>query len=118
VSTKNPGPTAIAMKELILLLHKAPRTKYELKELVGVCNTTVSRWMNMLHREGLVYVESWERTGARGSWTARWMWGYLHQDALKPKALSSSEYNRRYRINLVKRARTTTENGVTRHVAD
>ena len=118
MSTKNPGPTAIAMKELILLLHKSPRTKYELQDLVGVCNTTVSRWMNMLHRESLVYIYSWERTGSRGCWTAKWRWGYMRQDALKPKALSSAEYNKRYRANAAAKARITKEEGVIRHVAD
>jgi len=118
VSTKNPGPTAIAMKELMLLLHKSARTKYELKDLVGVSNTTISRWINMLHRAQLVYIYSWERIGGRGNWTARWEYGYQRLDALKPKALTSSEYNKRARAKAANAARTIKSEGIIYHVAD
>lgn len=113
-----PGPTAIAMKELMLVLHTAPRTKYELKDLTGVCNTTISRWMGMLHRAQLIYIVSWERTGQRGAWAARWQYGYQKTDAVRPKALSSSEYNKRARAKAANAARTTKTEGVIRHVAD
>lgn len=42
----------------------------------------------------------------------------MRQDALKPKALSSAEYNKRYRANAAAKARITKEEGVIRHVAD
>lgn len=115
---KNPGSHATAMKELILALHKGPVSKYTLQDLTGLGNTTVSRWMQMLHRSELVYIADWSRVGTRGNWTAMWAFGYQRADKPKPKALTNAEYLKRYRLRKAHEARTTRNEGVIRHVAD
>lgn len=116
---KTPGSNAIAMKELILVLHKGPVSKYQMQELTGLGNTTVSRWIQMLHRAELAYVADWKRVGTRGNWTALWAFGYQRADAIKPKALTNAEYLKRYRARKAHESRTTTtKEGVIRHVAD
>lgn len=115
---KNPGLNATAMKELLLALHGRPVSKYELQDITGLTNTTVSRWISMLHRAELVYISDWSRVGTRGNWTALWSFGYKTSDAPKPKPLTQSQYAKRWRLKIAAKARTTTTEGVIRHVAD
>jgi predicted DNA-binding WGR domain protein len=106
------------MKELILAVHQGPVSKYKLQELTGLGNTTVSRWMQMLHRSQLVYIAKWDRVGTRGNWTALWAFGYQRVDALKPKPLTNAEYLKRYRQRKAAEARTTQTKKGLKHVAD
>ena len=94
-------------------------TQPEIIEATGLCNSTVSRWLRVLHNwPNLVYIESWRRVGTRGNWSAVWSAGFYMPDALKPKALSNAQYNKRWRAKNAKEAQLSTPaKGVIRHVA-
>ena len=73
-------------------------TQPEICVATGLTNSTVSRWLRLLHiRPGLVYIAAWRRLGARGNYSAVWSAGFWETDALKPKPLTMSEYNKRWR---------------------
>ena len=88
-----------AFKVLMFAMSERPRSKTELHEITGLTNTTISRWMTVLAagKDRLVYVERWERKGERGCYTAMWRMGYGMPDAVKPKALTHSQYAKRWR---------------------
>ena len=88
-----------AFKALCSAMAVRPRSKTELHELTGLTNTTISRWMNVLSagKDRIVYVAEWKRFGDRGCYTAMWALGYGMPDAVKPKALTHSQYAKRWR---------------------
>lgn len=88
----------IALKYIAVALSEKPRTQPEIMALSGLVNSTVSRYLKILHQKpNLVYIAEWRRTGSRGNWSAVWAWGYKQFDAPKPKPLTSGEYNKRWR---------------------
>ena len=92
-----PSPSMIAFGELCLLLHDPrPRLQMELQELIGVTNATMTRMMRTLRTRRLIYVESWRRCGR--TWQPVWKWGHKQFDALKPRALTTAEHSRNYRL--------------------
>ena len=88
-----------AFKILMFAMAERSRSKTELHEITGLTNTTISRWMTVLSagKNRLVYVERWERKSERGCYTAMWRMGYGMPDAVKPKALTHSQYAKRWR---------------------
>lgn len=100
----------VAFKALLAAMAVRARSKTELHEITGLTNTTISRWMRVLStgKDRLVYVESWARKSERGCYTAMWRMGHGMPDAVKPKALNSSEYNKRRRKKLLHQATVTT----------
>ena len=104
-----------AFKVLMFAMSERARSKIELKELTGLTNTTISRWMAVLAagKDRLVYIERWERKGKRGCYTAMWRMGYGMPDAVKPKALTQSQYAKRWRTKIATRPSVTqTSTGV------
>jgi hypothetical protein len=110
--------TLISVKHLLRAIKDKPMTQPEIIEATGLCNSTVSRWLRVLHtRPNLVYIESWRRVGSRGNWSAVWSAGFYCQDALKPAPLTNAQYTKRWRTNNAKKARISTPSqGVIRHV--
>jgi len=111
--------TVIAVKILLRALYIQPLTKAELHEVTGMTNTTISRWIKVLHtKPGMVYISGYKRVGERGCWSALWSFGFGQIDALRPRALTMSEYNVRWRERKAREARIlATPIGVI-HVAD
>lgn len=88
----------IALKYIAVAISEKSRTQPEIMEVSGLANSTVSRYLRILHQKpNLVYIADWRRTGTRGNWSAVWAWGYKEYDAPKPKPLTSGEYNKRWR---------------------
>jgi transcription initiation factor TFIIIB Brf1 subunit/transcription initiation factor TFIIB len=88
----------IALKYLAVALSEKPRTQPEIMEVSGLANSTVSRYLRILHQKpNVVYIADWRRIGTRGNWSAVWAWGYKAYDVPKPKPLTSGEYNKRWR---------------------
>lgn len=103
----------LAMKDLLVQLHKRPLSKTQLREVTGLSNSTISRWMARLHtKPNLVYIESY-RKGRRGNPTAIWAAGYMMTDAVRPRALTPTEYSRTYRAK--KATRIVREDGKVIH---
>ena len=106
-----------AFKAMMAAMAVRARSKTELHEITGLTNTTISRWMQVLStgKDRIVYIESWQRKGTRGCWTAMWKMGHGMPDAVRPKALSSSQYNKRWRTKQLHKAAvkvTQTETGL------
>jgi hypothetical protein len=117
----NTTVTLIALKTLLVQLDKKPRTQPEIMEVTGLCNSTVSRWLRILHNvPKIVYISGWKRTGTRGNYSAVWAAGYGMADTPKPKPLTNAEYLRNYRKKYGRAARISTEleSGIIRHSAD
>ena len=111
--------TVTAFKAMMSAMAVRPRSKTELQELTGLANSTISRWMAVLSnpndKHRIVYIAEWKRFAERGNWTAMFMMEYGMPDAPKPKPLTMSEYNKRWRANQLKLASTsiiTTSTGV------
>ena len=100
-----------AFKALMSAMAVRPRSKSELHELTGLTNTTISRWMAVLanpkDKERVAYIAEWKRFADRGCYTAMFAMGYGMPDAPKPKALTHSEYAKRWRAKQVKLASTS-----------
>lgn len=85
-------------------------TQPEICEATGLTNSTVSRWLKFLHvRPGLVYIAEWRRVGTRGNLSAVWSAGFWETDALKPKPMTMSQYNKRWREKQTKLSTRTTK---------
>lgn len=99
-----------AFKALMAAMAVRARSKAELHEITGLTNTTISRWMAVLStgKDRIVYVESWERKGERGCYTAMWRMGHGMPDAVKPKPLTHSQYAKRWRAKQLNAAAVTT----------
>lgn len=108
----------IAIKVLAVALLEKPRTQPELIEVTGLANSTISRYLGILHsKPNIVYIAEWRRKSERGNPSAVWAWGYKEFDAPKPKALSSAEYNKRWRKKQLRKSLTeVTEQGI-KHVS-
>lgn len=112
----------LSFKHILNLLHKKPLNLYELEELTGLANNTVNRWIRLLHSNyphNLIYIHHYDRTGSRGNWTRYWAVGIGFQDAPKPKPLTNSEYNKRWRHRKARESRISSpQQGVICHAAD
>jgi hypothetical protein len=100
-----------AFKVLMSTIAKKARSKAELRELTGLSNTTISRWMTVLSsgKDRIVYIESWSRKNTRGCYTAMWRMGWGMPDAPKPAPLTASEYAKRWRARKEKEATLTVQ---------
>jgi hypothetical protein len=85
-----------AFKALLVAMSTRARSKTELHELTGLTNTTISRWIRVLSTgpDRLVYIERYQLLGKAGNHTAFWRAGHNMPDAIKPRAKTSSEYNK------------------------
>jgi hypothetical protein len=111
----------IALKTLLTHIDKRPSTQPEIMEVTGLCNSTVSRWLKVLHTSPkAVYISGWKRTGSRGNYSAVWAAGYGMADTPKPKPLTNAEYLRNYRKKHGRASRISTdaESGIVKHSAD
>lgn len=97
-----------AFKVLLAAMAVMPKSKKQLHEITGLTDTTISRWMRVLSsgKDRIVYIADWKRFSTRGDYTAMWAMGYGMADAPKPKALTMSEYNKRWRATQEKKATT------------
>lgn len=100
-----------AFKVLLAAMAVMPKSKKQLQEITGLTNTTISRWMTVLHsgKDKIVYIADWKRFAQRGNYTAMWTMGYGMADAPKPKALTMSEYNKRWRATQEVKNTVTTD---------
>lgn len=102
-------------------MHTRPCTQQEIIKLTGLCNSTVSRWLGVLHAtpNNLVYISGWTRKGTRGNYTARWSTGFCMQDVPKPKPLTQAQYAKNWRARKAREARIIVDQqtGVTTHVS-
>ena len=89
-------------KTLIYVLDKHNGlTHAQIVRLTGLSNTTVTQWLQELHKKpNCVYVCGWHRNGNRGNYARKWKFGFYFDDVPKPVPMSSAEYSRRYRKNL------------------
>jgi hypothetical protein len=90
----------IALKQLLNLLHRYQMTQPEIQEATGLTNSTVSRWLKLLHAgypQNLVAISGWRRVGTRGNYSAVWGAGFGMLDTPKPKPLTSAQYAKRWR---------------------
>lgn len=107
-----------ALKILLNSIALLPKTQSEIVEITGLANSTVSRWINFLHTsskevKNLVYIADWRRTGERGCWAACWSLGYGMADKPKPKPMTMSQYNKRWRAKKARQSEITeTSTGV------
>lgn len=93
----NTVQTLAALKHLLTALAQKPMTQPEIAEATGLVNSTVSRWLKVLHNKpNLVYIERWQRRSDRGNWQAVWAFGYMQFDADRPQRMSDAEYRRRW----------------------
>ena len=118
------NPLMVSVKVLLQALQERPRTRVELQELTGLCNSTITRWVRLLRKSkgslkpGVIYVESWKRVGDRGNWSEVFAVG-TYCDAPKPKALESAEYAKRWRAKKAREARISQrKSGAIVHTAD
>ncbi len=112
--------TIYSIKTLLALLHRKHLTQPQIQKHTGLVNSTVSRWLGVLHSkpENLVYIVDWIRTGSRGNYSAVWAAGYCMEDKPKPAALSSSEYNKKWRKKKAKELEViNVKPGVTQYVS-
>lgn len=101
-----------AFKALMSAIAVRPRSRSELHEITGLCNTTISRWMAVLanphDKHRVAYIAEWKPPGRSGWPTALFAMGYGMPDAPRPKALTASQYKKRARAKAVKLASTQT----------
>lgn len=84
-----------AVIKLCELLNDSEYSQDQLQELIGLHPQSMGRWMKRLRDKKLIYIIDWERRGK--IWVAIWTWGYMMKDKMKPKPMSSAEYNLRAR---------------------
>jgi hypothetical protein len=97
---------AILLKKLLNAIHLRPRTQVEIQEYTGLANSTVSGWLRLLHEHStrdpnIVYISGWRSSG-RGNPAALWSVGIGMADVPKPKPLTSSQHNKRWRAKQLK----------------
>lgn len=117
VRKTNTYGTLTAIQALLLGIWNNPLSQPEIQEITGLTNSTVSRYLRRFKGK-LVYIAEWKRAGKRGNYTALWASGFYQLDAPKPKPLSMSQYNKRWRMKKVQSGKvTTTEKGII-HVSE
>jgi len=112
--------TLICIKKLLIELERKPRTQPEIVRDLGLCGSTVSRWLNRLHvKPGLVYIHSWTRTGTRGCPSAVWGAGFNCFDAPRPAPLRPGVAQKLWRARKAAGIQLTSpQPGVIRHVTN
>lgn len=111
-----------ALKVLLNAIAVMPKSQYEIKDITGLTNSTISRWLGHLHlrtpdQKNLVYISEWKRKSERGNWTAMWSLGYGLDDAPKPKPLTASQYAKRWREKKERQSAITLTTTGVKHVA-
>lgn len=88
-----------AFKIFMAAMAVSPKSRPQLMELTGLCNSTVSRWIKVLStgKDRIVYLAEYRRIGPRGNYTECFAMGYGMPDAVKPKAKTSVDYNKLWR---------------------
>lgn len=121
--TKTTRPTntyinLFSFKLLLIELEAKPMTQLEIIEATGLCNSTVSRWLQQLYRKPrLVYIHSYRRVGTRGCWSKVWSAGFHKEDALRPPPMTNAQAVKRWRNRKIREDRVShPQPGVTRHV--
>lgn len=106
---------AIAWKQLIALMCTKEVTRAHIREHTGLSQTTVNRWLAVLHQapKNLIYISKYTRSATVGPYTKWYTFGFCHQDVPRPKPLTKVERNNRAR----RRNRITVDQtqGVIRH---
>ena len=107
-----------SIKLLLTLLEAKPMTQLEIIEATGLCNSTVSRWLQQLYRKPrLVYIHSYRRVGTRGCYSKVWSAGFHCEDAVKPPPMTNAQAVKRWRNRKIRESRVShPQPGVTRHV--
>lgn len=95
------------LKILLNAIALRPLSQYQIIELTGLSNSTVSRWLRYLNvstkeSKNLVYIADW-KSGARGNPTALWMLGYEMPNKPRPKPKTSTEYSRAWQAKQLKK---------------
>lgn len=75
------GKNVQRVVESVALLFKAPRTSVELADAMDCHRGQATRYLQMLHGEGLVYVAEWKRA-ARSDGCGRFMAVYAWQPSV------------------------------------
>lgn len=86
---------ALALINLINLLVKGKISKLEMAAKIGCTIGTVTKWMKILRRKKMVFIEDW-RQGLVGAPTALWSFGDF-DDAPRPKPMTVAMYSERAR---------------------
>jgi hypothetical protein len=93
-----------AIKTLLTQIAKRPMSQPEIIEATGLANSTVSKYLKVLHTSpNLVYIDHWTRRNMRGNWQAKWALGYMLSDAPRPKPMTTAQYCARYRAKQIKK---------------
>lgn len=95
-TSKRKGINNIAFTVMLRALNERPRTKTELAEIAGVQVGTVIKWMAILEKQRLIYVDGWRHAGTN-SWVALWYWGFMRDNEPKPAPATVAESCRKYR---------------------
>ena len=88
---------ATAFAEMCLMLNKGKCTQNMIRERVGISPYTVVKWLRVLKRRHLIYVEEWIRSPV-GQPAAAWSWGYKEIDAPRPPPMTQKDYYERAKI--------------------
>lgn len=87
----------IAFGELCYHLNNGYYTRAQLKELVGITDGTLRKWLTILRRRRLWYVWDYQKNPA-GHPTEILAWGFEMCDAPRPKPMTQAQYEERRRM--------------------
>jgi len=110
---------AVAWKHMIALMCTREVSRAQIREATGLSQTTVNRWLAVLHQapNNLIYISKYTRSVASGPYTEWYSFGFCQQDIPRPKPLTKVERNRKAR-RAHRTDRSQSQQGVIRHVAD
>lgn len=92
------------VRNFLEALAKGSYSVRELSEITGVNYLTLAHYLRLFHKKpNLVYISRYKKTGPRGHVTACWSFGYMQEDAERPKPISPEEKRRRYYRNKLKK---------------
>jgi len=84
---------AIAWKQMIALMCTREVCRADIREHTGLSQTTVNRWLAVLHTRprNLIYISRYTRSTGCGPYTEWYSFGFCEADVPRPPPLSKRE---------------------------